>query len=133
MYWRIIHGLYYIFIVVSKYSTTRVLFASTYTAKQLKTIYYSPINNIYFLVLKLIYLLSNRPKHFCSLITFDYITNGKLVPVFTILAECELGIQYFILNPTSNCHCLSELIVLKAICLCSQEFDTLWKISHAFL
>ena len=25
----------------SKYSTTRVLFASTYTAKQLKTIYYS--------------------------------------------------------------------------------------------
>ena len=28
----------------SKYSTTRVLFASTYTAKQLKTIYYS-LNN----------------------------------------------------------------------------------------
>ena len=29
----------------SKYSTTCVLFASTYTAKQLKTIYYSLINN----------------------------------------------------------------------------------------
>ena len=29
------------FIRCTKYSTTRVLFASTYTAKQLKTIYYS--------------------------------------------------------------------------------------------
>ena len=50
MYWRIIHGLYHILIVVygrqatihdSKYGTTRVLFAGTYTAKQMKTMYYS--------------------------------------------------------------------------------------------
>ena len=38
MYWQIIHGLYHIF---TKYGTIRVLFASTYTAKQMKTMYYS--------------------------------------------------------------------------------------------
>ena len=42
MYWRIIHSLYHIFIAIhdSKYSTNHVLLASTYTAKQLQTMYY---------------------------------------------------------------------------------------------
>ena len=50
MYWRIMHGLYHILSRVwspgghtrqLKYGTTRVLFAGTYTAKQMKTMYYS--------------------------------------------------------------------------------------------
>ena len=80
MYWRIMHGLYHIFIVVygpqihdSKYSTTRVLFASTYTAKQLKTIYYSltmrqPFtDDIYNLSPKYLYKISKNIKFQCHI------------------------------------------------------------------